>query len=114
MDYQLIISGDVVKENTGGTCVGRVKAGPVSFARFSTDDISGSLIAYIGGGEFTDDAIETFGGYGVAQIPDLQGLMQFICKNGFEHHVAVNMSEVTGILEEAFVTYLGIDTYRHC
>ena len=29
-------------ENTFGTCVGRVKAGPMSFARFSTDDRDGT------------------------------------------------------------------------
>ena len=38
MDYQEIIAGTVGKENTFGTCVGRVKAGAMSFARFSTDD----------------------------------------------------------------------------
>ena len=41
MDYQEIIAGTVGKENTFGTCVGRVKAGPMSFARFSTDDSHG-------------------------------------------------------------------------
>ncbi|MDZ7638276.1 MAG: hypothetical protein U5J83_08520 [Bryobacterales bacterium] len=41
MDYQEIIAGTVGKLNTFGTCVGRVKAGPMSFARFSTDDFTG-------------------------------------------------------------------------
>ena len=41
MDYQEIIAGTVGKENTFGTMVGRVKAGPMSFARFSTDDRTG-------------------------------------------------------------------------
>ncbi|MBE3111328.1 MAG: fucose isomerase, partial [Acidobacteria bacterium] len=36
MDYQEIIAGTVGKQNTFGTCVGRVKPGPMSFARFST------------------------------------------------------------------------------
>ena len=39
MDFQEIIAGTVGKENTFGTCVGRVKAGPMSFARFSTEDL---------------------------------------------------------------------------
>jgi L-fucose isomerase-like protein len=41
MDYQAIIAGTVGRENTFGTCVGRVKAGTMSFARFSTDDRRG-------------------------------------------------------------------------
>src|SRR5258706_13999359 len=38
MDFQEIIAGTVGKENTFGTCVRRVKAGPMSFTRVSTDD----------------------------------------------------------------------------
>jgi L-fucose isomerase-like protein len=41
MDFQEIIAGTVGKENTFGTCVGRVKSGPMSYARFSTDDRTG-------------------------------------------------------------------------
>src|SRR5580698_6073927 len=41
MDYQAIIAGTVGKENTFGTCVGLVKSGPMTFARFSTDDRAG-------------------------------------------------------------------------
>ena len=41
MDYQEIIAGTVGKLNTFGTCVGRVKPGDMSFARFSTDDSRG-------------------------------------------------------------------------
>lgn len=113
MDFQEIIAGDVGKENTYGTCVGRVKSGPLTYARFSTDDINGRLIGYIGEGAFTDDPVETFGGYGVAHIPNLQGLLEFICLNGFEHHVAANQSHCADILQEALTTYLDIDTYYH-
>ena len=113
MDFQEIIAGDVGKENTYGTCVGRVKSSPMTYARFSTDDRNGRLISYIGEGTFTDDPLETFGGYGVAHIPNLQGLLEFICLNGFEHHVAVNLSQTSAILHEAFTTYLGFDTYYH-
>lgn len=114
MDYQQIIAGDVGKENTYGTCEGRIKACDMSFTRFSTDDVNGRLLSYIGEGKFTDDTMETFGGYGVVEIPNLQKLLRFICMNGFEHHVAVNQSTVADILYEAFTTYLGIDTYYHC
>jgi L-fucose isomerase-like protein len=39
--------------------------------------------------------------------------MQYICRNGFEHHVAANMSNVADAVEEAFVRYLKWEVYRH-
>ena len=113
MDFQEIIAGDVGKENTYGTCVGRIKSSPMTFARFSTDDTFGELISYIGEGEFTDDPLTTFGGYGVASIPNLQDLLKYICTNGFEHHVAASLSQCGDILYEAFTTYLDVETYYH-
>ena len=67
MDYQEIIAGTVGKENTFGTCVGRVKAGVMSYARYSTDDRNGVIRGYTGPGKFTEDPLETFGGAGVAE-----------------------------------------------
>jgi L-fucose isomerase-like protein len=113
MDYQEIIAGTVGKDNTFGTCVGRVKSGPMSYARFSTDDRSGRIRGYVGGGNFTDDPLETFGGAGVVEIPRMQELLRYICENGFEHHVAANFSTVAGIVHEAATRYLGWDTYWH-
>ena len=46
----------------------------------STDDVTGTLRAYVGEGEFTDDPLMTFGGYGVVKVPDFQGLLQYICE----------------------------------
>ncbi len=37
-----------------GTCVGRVKASPMTYARFSTDDATGKIRGYLGEGEFTE------------------------------------------------------------
>src|SRR5207244_1504018 len=51
MDYQAIIAGTVGRENTYGTVVGKVKAGAMSFARFSTDDRTGKIRGYVGQGE---------------------------------------------------------------
>lgn len=113
MDYQEIIAGTVGKAGTYGTCVGRVKAGPMSYARLSTRDPEGMISAYVGEGKFTDDPIQTFGGYAVAEIPRLQDLLRFICENGFEHHVATSLSSVAGVLSEAFSKYLGWDVYCH-
>ena len=113
MDFQEIIAGTVGKENTFGTCVGRVKAGPMSFARFSTDDVHGAMRGYVGEGNFTDDPLETFGGAGVVHIPHLQKLLRYICERGFEHHVAANFSTVASAVHEAATRYLGWDMYWH-
>jgi L-fucose isomerase-like protein len=113
MDFQEIIAGTVGKANTFGTCVGRVKAGPMSFCRVSTSDRTGKLSSYVGEGEFTNDPMETFGGYGVVRIPQLQDLLRYICTNGFEHHVAANLSSVAGMVHEAGLRYLGWDMYWH-
>jgi L-fucose isomerase-like protein len=113
MDFQQIIAGTVGKENTFGTCVGRVKAGAMSFARFSTDDTAGVMRGYTGEGAFTDDPLNTFGGAGVVQIPHLQRLLRYICENGFEHHVAANFSTVADAIHEATTRYLGWQMYRH-
>jgi L-fucose isomerase-like protein len=113
MDFQEIIAGTVGKDNTFGTCVGRVKSGPMSFARFSTFDTAGKIAGYVGEGEFTDDPLETFGGAGVVRIPRMQELLQLICRNGFEHHVAANFSQVAGAVHEAATRYLGWTVHRH-
>ncbi len=113
MDYQEIIAGTVGKENTFGTCVGRVKSGAMSFARFSTDDRRGVVRGYTGAGRFTDDPLETFGGAGVAEIPQLQKLLKYICREGFEHHVAANFSDVSRAIHEAAVRYLGWESHYH-
>jgi L-fucose isomerase-like protein len=113
MDFQAIIAGTVGKDNTFGTCVGKVKAGPMSYARFSTDDLNGTIRGYSGEGQFTDDPLETFGGAGVVQIPQMQKLLRYICENGFEHHVAANFSSVAPVVHEAATRYLGWDMYAH-
>src|SRR5262245_30100624 len=113
MDYQEIIAGTVGKLNTFGTCVGRVKPGPMSFARFSTHDATGKMRGYVGEGQFTSDPLETFGGAGVVEIPRLQELLRFICTNGFEHHDAANLSSVADVVHEATTRYLGWDVVQH-
>jgi L-fucose isomerase-like protein len=113
MDFQEIIAGTVGKENTYGTCVGRVKAGPMSFARFSTVDREGVIAGYVGEGEFTNDPLETFGGAGVVRIPKLQELLRYICERGFEHHVAANFSTVGDAVREAAARYLGWTVHAH-
>ncbi len=113
MDYQEIIAGSVGKDNTYGTIVGRIKAAPATFCRTSTDDVEGLLRVYVGDGQFTNDKLDTFGGYGVMHIDNLQTLLSYICQMGFEHHVAVNMTETADAIAEALGNYMGWDVYRH-
>jgi L-fucose isomerase-like protein len=113
MDYQAIIAGTVGKDNTFGTVVGRVKAEPFTYCRVSTDDYQGKIRVYLGEGELTNDPLDTFGGFGVAKIPNLQGLLAHICENGFEHHTAINLSQSAGAVNEALSKYLGWQVYHH-
>jgi L-fucose isomerase-like protein len=113
MDYQEIIAGSVGKENTYGTIYGRVKESPFTFLRISTDDFAGKICAYVGEGQFTNDPIDTFGGYGVVRVPRFQELLAHICENGYEHHVTINQALVASIVDEAFNKYLGWSTHLH-
>jgi L-fucose isomerase-like protein len=113
MDFQEIIAGAVGKDNSWGTCVGLVKTGPMSFARFTTDERAGKIRGYVGQGEFTDDPLVTFGGAGVVCISNMQKLLRYICENGFEHHVAANLSSTASAVEEAASRYLGWEIHYH-
>jgi len=113
MDFQEIIAGTVGKENTYGTVVGLIKPERMSFARFSTDDTQGRMRGYVGQGRFTDDPLNTFGGAGVVEIPQMQKLLRLICERGFEHHVAANLSTVAAAVYEASTRYFGWDMYWH-
>jgi L-fucose isomerase-like protein len=113
MDFQQIIAGSVGKANTFGTIVGSLKAGPLTYCRVSTDDLNGKLRAYCGEGEITSDKLQTFGGYGVVKIPRLQNLLQFVCKHGFEHHVAVNRSHYGRAVADALANYKGWEVLHH-
>jgi L-fucose isomerase-like protein len=113
MDYQAIIAGTVGKENTFGTIVGRVAPGPFTYCRVSTDDLDGRIASYVGEGRFTDDVLDTFGGYGVVEIPRFQSLLQTICRRGFEHHVAATRATVGHAIGDALDTYMQWDVYSH-
>ncbi len=113
MSYQEIIAGSVGKENTFGAICGRIKAGPFTFCRVATDDVNGTIKAYIGEGRFTDDVLDTFGGAGVVEIENFQDLLYNICIYGWEHHVAANLSQVSEAVAEAMDKYMGWDVYYH-
>lgn len=108
-----ILGTSVGTENTYGALDGRTPAMPLTYGRISTDDCKGIIKAYVGEGELTNDALNTFGNRAVAQISNLQGLMNHVCRHGFEHHVVMNASKTAGVLKEAYENYLGWETYYH-
>ena len=113
MERLAIHSPAIPDDQTAGTVFGRIRESPFTYLRVATDDQRGAMHAYVGEGAFTADPLNTFGGYGVVRVPRLQELMRFMCKHGFEHHVALNQSLVAAAVVEALSSYLGWSVYHH-
>ena len=101
------------KVNTFGAVSGKVTKGDFTFFRISTDDTKGTIKAYLGTGEIPDDPYGMDGCIAVTKVDNLQILMKHICRNGFEHHVAMVRNDVKDILNEAIEGYLGWNLYVH-
>ncbi len=108
-----IMGASVGYDKCFGACKAVVAPGEISFMKLTTDDLTGSIKAYVGEGRLTDDPVETKGAPAVAQVPNLQKLMDYLCKNSFEHHVAMNRSLIADALKEAMENYMGWSVYRH-
>ncbi|MCM8758204.1 MAG: L-fucose/L-arabinose isomerase family protein [Candidatus Omnitrophica bacterium] len=111
--HHVILEQTVGKDKTFGAVEGKIKAGPVTFLRLSTDDIYGEIAGFVCNGVITKDELKTFGGVGVAKIDGLQDLLKLICESGFEHHVAINLSNTSEAIHEALVKYKNWDIYYH-
>ena len=111
---ELDILGTVVPhERCFGALKGKVKAGPMTFFRVSSDDRHGTLKTYVGEGDFTDDPYAMDGGIAVTHVERLRPLLGFIAQNGFEHHVAMVRGHHAAVVNEAATRYLDWPTYRH-
>lgn len=108
-----ILATTLGTEVSFGALKGRVKPGVMTYLKVSTDDRNGRIRCYIGEGTFTDDPLPTFGGVAVCEVPELNKLMLYLTKNGYEHHVALVQDACADVLEEALGNYLGWDVYRH-
>ncbi len=108
-----ILGTTLGEENTVGALNGRTAAGPVTLARISTDDLTGTITAYIAQGQFTNDPLNTFGTRAVVDVPGLPALMHVICQNGFEHHAAMSASHCGDAVAEGLSRYLAWPTYHH-
>ncbi len=95
-----------------GCNVGRIAPMPMSFGNLLTQD--GRIRCYLGEGRFTEDEIaeDYFGCAGVAQIANLQSLLQTIGMTGHRHHVAVTPGHVADPIREAFTRYLGYEVTK--
>ncbi len=101
------------KINTFGAVYAKVSEGNFTYFRISTDDPKGCIKAYLGEGKMTNDPYGMDGCIVVTEVPELQKLMKYICKNGFEHHVAMCRAEVADVIQEAIESYLGWELYVH-
>jgi L-fucose isomerase-like protein len=108
-----ILGATLGPDNCFGAIKGKVAAGPFTFFRVSTDDTNGLIKTYLGEGDFTDDPYGMDGGIAVCKVKNLQTLMKVLCRNGFEHHVAMTRTYVADIISEAVENYMGWETYHH-
>ena len=109
---------DVLGESIGrskcfGAVKGKVKAGPMTYFRLSSDDRAGTLKCYLGEGEFTDHPFAMDGGIAVTRVIELRKLMRFVTQNGFEHHVAMVRGHHADVVSEAVTRYLRWPIYHH-
>jgi L-fucose isomerase-like protein len=110
----LSVLGSVLGEELCfGAIDARVEPGPMTYLRFSTDDLNGRVRGYVGEGQFTADPFNMLGSIAVCAVPNLQKLMKHICRQGFEHHVSMVRSHCAHAIHEAVTTYLGWDMYTH-
>lgn len=113
MTIHPIISDLKGGEVSYGAIQGRIKSEPVTLLRIETDDLLGEIKAIIAEGIYTEDRLNTFGGYGVVNIPNLQLLLKKLCYGGFAHHVAATLNEVGNVIYEALSSYLGWNVEFH-
>jgi L-fucose isomerase-like protein len=113
MTIHPIISDLKGDELTFGAIQGRIKAKPCTLLRVDTDDLFGEIKVIISEGNFTKDPLNTFGGFGIIEVPNLQELLRLVCEEGFAHHVAASLTDVGDIVYEALSKYLGYNTKFH-
>lgn len=99
-------------DSSYSTLEGNLKSGRITMLRIS-DSLGEKLHGYCATADITDKSISTFGTYGVIKVDRLQELLNYGCRNGFEHHIAINYGDTKKILDEAFNNYLEWDLYVH-
>ena len=108
-----ILGTTLGEENTYGAIAGRVPAGPMTFARISTDDPTAHPRLH-GRGPASPMIRWTPSAAAPSwRCRTCRNCSSTSASNGFEHHVAMTAAPSAAILAEAFETYLGWEVYRH-
>lgn len=102
-----ILSNTVGKGCSFGCNQGRIAEGPFTYGSMLTRE--GKLEFYLGQGKFTSDPVpaDFFGCAGVAEIENLQEVLQAVGYLGHRHHTSVVPGHVLEPVREAFERYLG-------
>lgn len=79
----------------------------VTVGSFKTED--GEMCSFVTEGDLTDDFVgEGFFGCGVVFKKDnIEKMLEYMCRNGYRHHVAITKGNWGDAVREAFETYLG-------
>lgn len=111
---ELDVLGETIgREKCFGAVKGKVKPGPMTYFRLSTDDRRGTVKCYLGEGEFTEHPFAMDGGIAVSRVQQLRKLLRFVTQNGFEHHVAMVRGHHADVVNEAVTRYLNWPMYHH-
>lgn len=108
-----VLGATIGPEKCFGAVKGKVAPGPMTYFRISTDDLKGKVKSYVGDGTFTADPFNMDGGIAVIELPRMRDLFSHLCRQGFEHHVAMVRGNHASVVEEAVSKYLKWDLYHH-
>jgi len=111
VDHELLVPA-LGKACSWGCNVGRIKAMDMTYCGMKT--MNGKLQFYIGEGKITDDVISGnfFGCAGVAEIKNLQSILQTIGTAGHRHHTVIVEGHVADAVHEALEKYIGAEVIR--
>ncbi len=108
-----VLGTTIGPEKCFGAVKGKVASGPMTYFRISTDDLTGKVKGYVGEGAFTDDPFPMDGGIAVIDLPRMRDLFTHLCRNGFEHHVAMVRGNHAAVVDEVVSKYLKWNVYHH-
>lgn len=108
-----VLGTTIGPEKCFGAVKGKVAPGPMTYFRISTDDRLGKVKGYVGQGDFTADPFAMDGGIAVIDLPRMRDLFTHLCRQGFEHHVAMVRGNHADVVDEAVSRYLKWDVYHH-
>ena len=108
-----VLGTTIGPEKCFGAVKGKVAPGPMTYFRISTDDLLGKVKGYVGNGTFTADPFAMDGGIAVIDLPRMRDLFTHLCRQGFEHHVAMVRGNHADVVDEAVSRYLKWNVYHH-